>query len=257
MKKPQNFPNPGYLGSSSHTKIFDHIPQNEENELDHTESHFKTNEHAGLELSVDDSSVSYRAKFIEELNQCGQILSCCRLVSAWNGKGINLALAGSLVGECAKTIEHIFDGFAGDYEGALRISRHLFSDSCRPLAMESTSTFEEFCTSFCQENTRWETIGLFFTAVSRATIDITCFDGLFNTEQQRLSVRKLATRFSDSCLDIALSLDCLNDLQLLLQYENFINHSFVDGDQSESTLPHLCCAQLTSQVTIRGEDWEM
>jgi hypothetical protein len=218
LNKPQNFPNPGYLGSSSHTKISDHIPQNEENELDRSDSHFKNNEHAGLELSVDDSFVSYGAKMIEEIHQCGQILSCCRLVSAWNGKGINLALAGSLIGECAKTLEHIFHGFARD-EGALRISRDFYFNSCRPLSMESTSTFEGFCTSFCQDNTRWETIGLFFTAVSRATIDIACFNRLFTTEQQRLSVRKLATQFSDSCLDIALSLDCLNDLQLLLQYE--------------------------------------
>ncbi|KAL3417430.1 hypothetical protein PVAG01_11430 [Phlyctema vagabunda] len=39
-------------------------------------------------------------------------------------------------------------------------------------------------------------------------------------------------RYSDSCIEIAISLDCLNDLQLFLQYENFILHSFVEGDQS-------------------------
>lgn len=39
--------------------------------------------------------------------------------------------------------------------------------------------------------------------------------------------------YPDRCVDIALSLDCLNDLQLLLQYKNWISHVFIDGDQSE------------------------
>jgi hypothetical protein len=233
LNKPQTFPNPGYLGSSSHKKIFDHIPRSDENEQESSDSYFKHDEHVRFGVGVDDSSIAYGAKIIEDIHQCVQVLSCCKLVLAWNGQQINLALAGSIIGDCSTTIENLFDGFTGGSGEALRMSRDLFWNSCRPLRIESTSTFEEFCTSFCQGNARWETIGLCFTAVSRATIDMTCFDGLFNTEQQRLSIRKLATRFSDSCLDIALSLDCLNDLQLLLQYENFINHSFVDGDQSE------------------------
>jgi hypothetical protein len=39
--------------------------------------------------------------------------------------------------------------------------------------------------------------------------------------------------FSDRCLELSISLDCLNDLQLVLQYENFISHSNVDGDESK------------------------
>ena len=40
---------------------------------------------------------------------------------------------------------------------------------------------------------------------------------------------------SDRCLEMCLSLDCLNDMQLLLQYENWIIHTFLDGDQSKQT----------------------
>ncbi|KAL3429967.1 hypothetical protein BDV09DRAFT_189681 [Aspergillus tetrazonus] len=42
----------------------------------------------------------------------------------------------------------------------------------------------------------------------------------------------LCTRVADSALEIALSLDCLNDLQLFLQYENWIVHTNVYGDHS-------------------------
>ncbi|KAF4969339.1 hypothetical protein FSARC_3414 [Fusarium sarcochroum] len=50
---------------------------------------------------------------------------------------------------------------------------------------------------------------------------------------------RLAMQFSDAFLEIAVSLDCLNDLQLLLQYENFILHSMVDGDQSYNSWKRL------------------
>jgi hypothetical protein len=55
---------------------------------------------------------------------------------------------------------------------------------------------------------------------------------LFNNgEQRRCLARKLAS-LSDACLDSCISLDTLTDLQLVLQFENAILHSQVDGDQS-------------------------
>ncbi|KAG0645056.1 Quinic acid utilization activator [Hyphodiscus hymeniophilus] len=218
--------------ASYHKKIFDHIPQDIEDELHHPSSHPRNHFHKQPEHSVNEADIAYGAKLVEKIQQCTNVLSCSRLVTAWISKEVNLALAGSLTKKSAQTMEHIFDGLNGETDEALHISRNLFLHSSRPLAIERTSTFDHFCASFCTESARWETIGLFFTAVARATIDLTSFGSLFTTEQQCLGLQKLATRFSDQCLDIALSLDCLNDLQLLLQYENFINHSFVDGDQS-------------------------
>ncbi|KAJ4304884.1 hypothetical protein N0V90_000412 [Kalmusia sp. IMI 367209] len=58
------------------------------------------------------------------------------------------------------------------------------------------------------------------------------FEPLFRSFEARRNLQKVAVRFSDRCLDISLSLDRLNDLQLLLQYENWISHSCLDGDQS-------------------------
>ncbi|KAM3429359.1 hypothetical protein NHJ13734_008206 [Beauveria thailandica] len=39
-------------------------------------------------------------------------------------------------------------------------------------------------------------------------------------------------RYACQSLDLSLSLDCLNDLQLVSQYENFLLHSIVDGDEN-------------------------
>lgn len=103
----------------------------------------------------------------------------------------------------------------------------------RPLTADDNATIEDYCTNFCQRSARWETLGLFFTAACRAATDIPCFAPLYSSEQQRRSFQRLSMHYSDRCLEISLSLDCLNDLQLMLQYENFIIHSYIDGDQSE------------------------
>lgn len=76
-------------------------------------------------------------------------------------------------------------------------------------------------------------LGYFFSAVTRATIDIPFFPSLYTIEKEQYSLRRLTTKLSDCALEICLSLDCLNDLQLFFQYENFIVHSYMDGDQSE------------------------
>jgi hypothetical protein len=85
------------------------------------------------------------------------------------------------------------------------------------------------------------------------------FPQLFKTEKDQFILRRLSTKLSDLALDITLSLDCLNDLQLVLQYENFIVHTHVDGDQSKKfSLGFVCKAHSSSriQAIIRGVDLE-
>lgn len=101
------------------------------------------------------------------------------------------------------------------------------------MSFSSETTFDEYCANFSGQNSRWETFGLFFTAVCRASIDLAYAEPLYGSEQQRLKMQNLTLSYSDRCLDLCLPLDCMNDLQLVLQYENFISHSQVDGDQSK------------------------
>lgn len=150
---------------------------------------------------------------------------------------MNLALAGPFTNQCAQTIECLLSPVVKGTGLAAEVSRTLFLNSYSPLNTATTGSIEEFSERFCHANARWETLGLFFTAASRAAIDLASFESLYTTDQQRRNFQKLALHYADRCLDISLSLDCLNDLQLLLQYENFINHSFVDGDQSMLSFP--------------------
>lgn len=153
------------------------------------------------------------------------------LVLFWLSKDANLALAEPFVAPVSESVSQLFTSH--DENWHLVYAQRLLQNSAGPLQFGVSSDLESFSAQFLDHHARWETLGIFFAAVSRATIDIPFFPLLYNTEERQYNLRRLATKLSDFALEISLSLDCLNDLQLMLQYENFIVHSYVDGDQSE------------------------
>ena len=225
----QNAPNPGYLGPSSHVTLFSHLQPRISSCADYDT--WKRRE-GWPDNPEQEAKISHGAKLIEQFFRSSHAPSWVALVKRWTSSGVNLALAGLFTESCAETVQYILDKLLEDLQDETDIARNLFAHSSRPLATDSSSTIEDLCSNFCKRNARWETIGLFFAAVSRATGDLKRFGDLYASEQQRRSVQRLALHYSDRCVDISLSLDSLNDLQLLLQYENWIAHASIDGDQS-------------------------
>ena len=239
-RKAQRYPNPGYLGSSSHTTFFDHLAGNDQSYASTGIQVLSNGQQGAAGCAVTEEKIVQGASIITQIRTASRPLAWKSLVHAWVDKAINLPVAepftlSSADAACSAIIQQGLEteGEPTDYQSAAATSTRLFSQSCQPLTVGLDDTINAFGELFCRELARWETLGVFFTAVSRATIDITQFDGLYVSEQERRALRKLAMRLSDTCLDLALSLDCLNDLQLILQYENFILHSLVDGDQSK------------------------
>lgn len=186
---------------------------------------------------VEDEDVMSGARLIEQFQTVFDPSHCRALIGTWLGRGANLALAGKFTQQCAQTAEEFLKSSVEGTDHALEKSKLLFINSGKPLPTSPSTGLDTFSSRFTGREARWETLGIFFTAISRAANDIGNFEPLYQTRQERRRHQKLALRFSDSCLDVAISLDCLNDLQLVLQYENFILHSFVNGDQSKSLLP--------------------
>lgn len=226
-------------------------------------SPIKTNGNAaiiGLRTNPEqDVKVSHGAQLIRQFYQSSQVFSWVALVKSWISTGVNLALAGPFTASCAATVQYISDKLSEELQEDTDIARNLFAHSCRPLSTNASITIEGFCADFGKGNARWETLGLFFTVVARATIDVKYSGTLYTLDEERRSIQRLAMHYSDSCVDIALSLDCLNDLQLLLQYENWISHAFIDGDQSEwkTIYPHSISYILTTQAIFHRETWVM
>ncbi|KAK1145368.1 hypothetical protein N8T08_004243 [Aspergillus melleus] len=154
------------------------------------------------------------------------------LVLLWLAKGANLALAEPFVEGYTRSIIHSLSTLPQDEDWHMAFARRLIRNSAQPLEFTSSSSLSDFVAQSVGNNLRWEALGIFFSAVSRATYDIPFFPQLYMTREEQYALRQLCTRFSDASLEITLSLDCLNDVQLILQYENFIIHSYVDGAQS-------------------------
>lgn len=220
------YPNPGYLGPSSHAAIFKHITPDDSN----PGGLFGGQEDSNGQWDGDGHLLLQGADVLKHLLSLYSLSSMKELVTFWLAKGTNLALAEPFVAQCTESVSQLFESH--DESWHLVYARRLLQNSARPLRFNASTDIAAFSSQFLDHYARWETLGIFFAAVSRATIDIPFFPALYTTDEQLYTLRRLATKLSDFALEISLSLDCLNDLQLIVQYENFIVHSYVDGDQS-------------------------
>ncbi|KAF7537182.1 hypothetical protein G7Z17_g12902 [Cylindrodendrum hubeiense] len=161
------------------------------------------------------------------------------LVQAWLDEKVNLPLAEPFVARCAEATKDLATllppsaaGLRDPSPSVVQQAKIMLRNTLRRVNIQRESTVEDYFSQMFGDNLRWETIGIFFSAASRAAIDIESFPSLYMNEQQRSDLIRALTYVGDCCLETCLALDCLNDLQLVLQYENFIVHSQVDGDQS-------------------------
>lgn len=180
---------------------------------------------------TDDVLFSRAVRAIEQARACLDFGLCRAIITQWLNTGFNLALAGPFTTACTETaVNTVGQGTSP----AAQTCTDLFTNSARPIVPGLGTALEAYCDSFCGlGNVRWEAIGIFFLSLSRAINDVQSFDLLYQTREERRRLQKLALTLADECLEAVMSLDCLNDLQLIFQYENFIAHSVTDGDQSK------------------------
>ncbi|KAJ5135766.1 uncharacterized protein N7515_005044 [Penicillium bovifimosum] len=229
---PRNnpYPNPGFLGSSSHVAIFNQISPQDYHISD--PYHASESDMAMSRYTGEHILLIQGADILRQLLNTFPLDAMKDFVNFWLATGANLALAEPFTEKCTENMTRLFSSISQEENWHLAYAQRLTQNSREPLQFSSDSDIDSFAAQFLDQKFRWESLGIFLSAVSRATIDISFFPSLFKTEQDQFVLRKLSTRLSDVALDIALSLDCLNDLQLILQYENFIVHTHVDGDQS-------------------------
>ncbi|KAH7084001.1 hypothetical protein FB567DRAFT_96175 [Paraphoma chrysanthemicola] len=235
QENSRRYSNPGYLGPTSHTTLLDQVSNDHHVHASSTQEIGLGNQSHNLACAVNEAKIKTGGDLISRIQSSPRLHAWISLVESWLGEGINLPVAEPFTSSCAQAALRKLQGSDRDPTSrrAADISTELFVQSCMPITMTFAATVDDFREHFCAPNcVRWETLGIFFAAVSRATIDVTSQKDLYESESERKALQHVAMDHSDACLDIALSLDCLNDLQLVLQYENFILHSLVDGDQS-------------------------
>ncbi len=170
------------------------------------------------------------------LSEAIAIIDCpaaAKLIKSWLDKGYNLALAYTFTRPCTECAFEALHAVASGAIEPLTMAQNLFNASGSALPVGRGSSLAQFVASFALATPRWESLGLFFLTLARAAGKIEHFGELYRTIEQRQSLQRTATELSTWCLDMALSLDRLNDLQLVVQYENCIALGYVYGDQSD------------------------
>lgn len=233
MVRVHNYPNPGFLGDSSHSTIFHHVSSNTSTALSGggTETTSRPPDHVAPPL-FEQSLVEKGTHVLIGLVDL-DITNLVQLVGFWQATGASLPLAENFVSHSSCAVANFVSSHASEPGGwASRNTELLFTNTQRPVIVHRDTRVTDYLSQMYDDNMRWESIGFFLAAACRAAFDIPFYPSLFTDDvQRRKLIRKLA-RLGDECLEVCLSLDCLNDLQLVLQYENFIVNSQVYGDQS-------------------------
>lgn len=213
-----------------------------------------------VDMNDDDALLQRAADATRLLLAHAPLQSMKDLVHLWLSSGANLALGGALLGNTIDSIDLALTSMSTNANWHRRYAELLLRNSAQTLHSNSSLTLAEFCAQFTEHNIRWETLGLFALAVIRASYDVPYFAPLYSKDNGIYDLRKRCFRVANCALEIALSLDQLNDLQLVLQYENLIVHSYIAGDQSQCSSPSgLCqflCTDETQAISI-GDDLGM
>ncbi|VUC28933.1 unnamed protein product [Clonostachys rosea] len=236
------YPNPGFLGQSSHSTIFAQmISRTPKDAIVPTllkDSVFSECGTCSPLIIESKDTVDKVAQALRQLLRL-DITSLRYLIKTWNATGANLALAEPLVARFSDATVSFCKELDAETNADLKDTRNarcILANSRRPTNGPATLTVDQFFEQVTgRENMRLEVLGIFLTAACRAAMDIPSFPPLYTSFLQQISLAKTLATMGDVILDSCLSLDCLSDLQLFLQYENMIIHTHVDGDQSYHT----------------------
>ncbi|KAJ8110966.1 hypothetical protein OPT61_g6327 [Boeremia exigua] len=235
------YPNPGYMGASSHAAIFHHIAEN----------HATINsEDSCSVLPAPRSTPAPQSVGFESQLEAAAAAECMKdllssyapgllsqLLGFWRATQANLTVSEPLIDICRRALDDLqpcLDSIStiNDSDPYITYATRMLHNTAQPLFIHPNLNPEEFCEQFLDSNMRLETIGILLCAIIRAASDIRIFPPLYVDFPRRRNLILLAAKLANIIVEAALSIDMLNDLQLILQYENFISHSFVFGVQS-------------------------
>jgi hypothetical protein len=240
------YPNPGFLGQSSHSTIFAQMASTAHHDTASCPLQDSVFFECGTERPLPDES----ADTIDKVSQLLKLFLQLKfaqlriLLQSWHASGTNLALAEPLTARFSDATVAFLRTWNADLcsELSARQKAHwLLRNSRQSINLTETSNTQDFFNQTMGDNLRLGVLGIFLTAACRAVMDIPSFTPLYVSHRERVTMARTLISIGDLCLECCLSLDSLNDLQLVLQYENMIVHTQVDGDQSMLIqLQYLC-----------------
>lgn len=230
-------PAPGFLGSTSYSAVF--TENRDQIDLDpDQEDRPATSRHSSITVCTHDQ---------RQLREgCGVIdilrhfHSLRAIAQRWAKDACDYSLIVPHFLACVESIERdIYLPFVANRSESslIKASEKLFAAFSRHIKIVPGCKFEEFPEEFTGKNIRWETLGVFFTAVGLGIMQIPATDPLLDfVGRQADAKRGLCRRIldaSNSCITFSDEAGHLSDLSIALLIDNCVLMSQVLGDASE------------------------
>jgi hypothetical protein len=190
------YPNPGYLGSSSHTALFNHVRKGNGEPFTPGSKEGGQGISPRFDTCIDKNLVVVGTQLLKELSCLPNILTYFDLVQNWVVEGANMGLVEPLTQLCTQNTRLVLLTLLGNIEMAPSVSQSLFAQSSLPMSANATTTVEDFCNVFDEPKARWETIGLFLMAACPAATDLPYVISACDTQYNRQNIQATAMRFS-------------------------------------------------------------
>ena len=156
----------------------------------------------------------------------------------WGENACDFTLMSSRLVDCINSIrDDIYVPYVQEKQDLVRAVELLFDAFSRPVKIAPGCKFKEFAEQFTGKNIRWETLGMFFTAVGLRVMQMPVTDPMLafvdNTQEGKYGLARRMLEASDYCICFCDTHGHLNDPGIWLITENTILMSQVLGDASK------------------------
>lgn len=161
------------------------------------------------------------------------------LLRKWH-KGAELSMIAPWVIGCQDSMktevyDRIRDSTDDVEEQLLRCSARIFDNTLKPLEVPRGCTLDQYGDQFAAGNTRWETVGTFYTAVGLAAMVVKDNNAAPNSAEKRYVLAKQMLEASDLCISFCEEFQQVTDPEMWMICENLHMCTLVTGDGSYLT----------------------
>ena len=176
------------------------------------------------------------------------------LVRKWHA-GADLSMIAPWVPNCQSAMKtEVYDHLGpSDNEvehQLLRCSARIFDNTLKPVNLQRGYTIDQYSDQFSAGNIRWETVGMFYTAVGLAAMVVEDISAAPNAAERRYLLAKQMLEASDTCISFCEEFQQLTDLEIWVICENVHVCTLVTGDASYLTWRRL--GNLVSACVAKG-----
>ena len=227
-------PASGFLGSTSYSAVF--TENQEQLGLDNDENGEPSMRLQKSLLSTNLNSRNEEGCLV--LRALRDFPNIEKIGMTWKENACDFTLMSSHLEDSIRSIrDDIYVPYVQAKQDLVRAVELLFDAFSRPVKIAPGCKFREFAEQFTGKNIRWETLGMFFTAVGLRVMQMPVTDPMLafvdNTQEGKYALARRMLEASDYCICFCDTHGHLNDPGIWLLTENTILMSQVLGDASK------------------------